>query len=212
MSEALVVLTPKSLDIPPGCTLRQYKAAQLIVARKDDPTSWAEIFRQAGYAESHIRASSLVIRESDGVQRAIASITEGQRDSARQIKLKASARVLKEVSGENGDPNYALNAWATAAKVAAEYPDEAEHVGNAEIEAARLYVQRLVTFAFQALASKLGVHNIEQVNAIAVELTDSIRLAADNAELTQYPLSDCIPTPTTDAAIETTAVRSTDTD
>ncbi len=185
MSKALeYVELPKRL--PTGTTWKQWRLAVLAPRC----ATAVQALEAAGYSRITAVAAAKRAFSSVGVLRAQAVIQEQQRDRAREIKRKAGNRVNSALDGEGSDPNYALSAWATASKIAAEYPDENEGVGEAERGAARAYIGRVITFAFQALASKVGYDNMDEITTLSLQLADSIALAAENSELTEYRLSD----------------------
>ena len=133
------------------------------------------------------------------MQRAIAAQTaqaQAKRDSATEIKRKAGARVSVALDGDT-DPVYALNAWATASKVKADYPDEEQGLDDATMQTARDYISKVVQCTVDYIASKLVSDNMDVRALLSQQAIDSIVLASESCELTQYPLSDAIPPSTT---------------
>jgi hypothetical protein len=100
MSEALTIdLVPDRLDVPKGCSPRQVRLAMGILNRSPDDTStWTDLLKDAGYADSTIRSDALAIREAPGVRRALDVLQRKRADSARGLVgfgmgLVASANV-----------------------------------------------------------------------------------------------------------------------
>lgn len=186
------------LKRPPGVTPKQWRLAVLFPRAE----SAYQALIQAGYTPSTALGKAKRATESVGVERATEAIAAAKRDSARQIKQIAGAGVLTAVSSKNADPNYALSAWATASKIAAEYPDQEEGVGNAEREAAKAYIRRVVRGAIAALVATGALHNSADAPALSDEVIDSIALAAESSELTECTLPDVTPQASTKALPE----------
>ena len=116
MSQALV----KASDIPKGSTPMQYRLALAIA---NGAMTWADAMEEAGYSPKTARSDARDIRERPGVVRASEAIARRRRDSSAEIRRKSSAAVLEELERANIDPTFALNSWATSARIAAEYPE-----------------------------------------------------------------------------------------
>lgn len=128
---------------PPGIAPRQWRLAALYPRCQ---TAW-EACERAGFSPVTARAMSRRALMSVGVERATRAIAEAQRDSAREVKRKAGARVNRELDTETADPTFALSAWATASKIAAEYPDEQELVDANARSQSRAWVLKLCRIA-----------------------------------------------------------------
>ena len=84
-------------------------------------------------------------------------------DSAGEIRAKSGAKVLREVSRDDTDPQFALAAWATAAKVQSEYPQEEAGVGDYERNNAREYIQGIVDRVLHATGCTLDAMSTRQL-------------------------------------------------
>ena len=168
---------------PKGVTARQWRLAALYPRCKTS----VEALIKAGYARATANGVAKRTFDSAGVQLAIKAQTQAKLDRAREIKAFSASRVLAEVKKDDGDPNYALSAWATASKVAAEYPDEDEGIGESDREAVRAYVCR----AIQAVLDATGLG--DQVTLTA-ELVDNALLTAAASDNGQYVNSASPPT------------------
>ena len=202
MSEALVLIPPP-IPLPPGVTRRQWKLAQLYPKAE---TAY-EALVQAGYAPVTAIKAPGRVAGAIGVQRATAALVERQRDSASSIKKAVVPKVAAHVKDGMALQD-ALAVWATSSKIEAEYPDSgAETVGDAELEAIKLIRRRMVQFAFAAGFASRALHNNQVAPELSLQTIDSIILAAETCEFTQYPLSDATPQapPTAGAVVEVEA-------
>ena len=97
-------------------------------------------------------------------------------------------------------PELALSTWATASKIAAEYPDEgADNIGDAERAAASAYLRKVVR-------AVIGLVQSDPAILVTDQLIDSVALTASASDNSSYV--NCTSPPATELApIETTATK-----
>jgi len=171
------------LPVPRRSSLKQVALAREILAADLTKDTWTDIFKRAGYSEDTAVSSAKDIRERPGVQRAIEAIRASRLDSAGEIRAKSGAKVLREVSRDDTDPQFALAAWATAAKVQSEYPQEEAGVGDYDRNNAREYIQAIVDRVLLATGCTLDAMSTRQLvdNALVSEP------ASDNSQYVNSP-------------------------
>jgi hypothetical protein len=164
---------------PKGVTPRQWRLAVLLPRAQSSYQACVD----AGYLPTGAAGNAHTYIVSKGTQSALVAIESqlaAKRDSAAAIKRKAGARVSRELDGEP-DPNYALNAWATASKIHAEYPDEQHGVADAERMAYTMYLRRFA----RALIETAGGRELEDAEIDALATQDVVlspALDATNGE------------------------------
>ena len=189
VAEQVYVQQPKVR--PAGVSLRQWRLAALY----ERCSSAREALLQAGYSLAIAEGAAKRTFDTIGVQRARVAqeeMRQAKRDSATEIKRKAGARVSIALDGDT-DPVYALNAWATASKVKADYPDEEQGLDDATMQTARDYISKVVQCTVDYIASKIVSDNMDVRSLLSPQAIDAIVLASESCELTQYPLSDVAP-------------------
>jgi hypothetical protein len=169
-SNALAVIDVPSIR-PPGVTKRQWRLAALLPRCE----TAAEALRLAGYAELTIDRMARPTLGTLGVRRASQAIAAAKSDSAREIKRKAGAFVSQALDAKEADPTYALNAWATASKIATDYPDEEQGVGPGERSDARDYIHNLIRFALAA--AKDHELSDEEIDSISMRAPQDLVLS-----------------------------------
>ena len=191
MSEAALIEQPSNR--PLGVTARQWRLAAIYPRAA---TARAALL-EAGYALSTAEATASKILDSAGYRRASQVQAAARLDSAGEIRQKSGAKVLREVSRDDTDPQFALAAWATAAKVQSEYPQEEAGVGDFDRNNAREYIQAIVDRVLLATGCTLDAMSTRQlVDAALVS-----EPASDNRSYVNSP-----PTATQPLQIEASAV------
>ena len=165
--------------LPTGVTKRQWRLAAL---RPRVETAYAALIA-AGYAETTALKQSSKTLERVGIQRAREAQALARLDSAGEIRAKSGAKVLREVSRDDTDPQFALAAWATAAKVQSEYPQEEAGVGDFDRNNAREYIQAIVDRVLLATGCTLDAMSTRQLVDAAL-LSDT---ASDNSQYVNSP-------------------------
>ena len=145
--------------LPTGVTKRQWRLAAL---RPRVETAYAALIA-AGYSHSTATQNAKSQLETVGVQRAREAQALARLDSAGEIRAKSGAKVLREVSRDDTDPQFALAAWATAAKVQSEYPQEEAGVGDYDRNNAREYIQAIVDRVLLATGCNLDALSTRQL-------------------------------------------------
>ena len=183
MSEAALIEQPSNR--PLGVTARQWRLAAIYPRAA---TARAALL-EAGYALSTAEATASKILDSAGYRRASQVQAAAKLDSAGEIRQKSGAKVLREVSRDDTDPQFALAAWATAAKVQSEYPQEEAGVGDFDRNNAREYIQAIVDRVLLATGCTLDAMSTRQlVDAALVS-----EPASDNGAYVNSPQSSSAP-------------------
>ena len=184
------------LPVPKGSTLKQVALAREILCADLTKDSWQDIFERAGYSRDTARSDARDIRERPGVQRATEALVAARRDSGKEIHRSSLSELARRITPEARDELILGAVKVTGDLVKDGIGSEDEGVDDATRQHARDYISKVVRCTIDLIASKVVSDNMDVRSLISAQDIESIVVAAETCELTEYTLSDAASPPT----------------